>query len=298
MKVFFIAVFDNENKSTNNSQAKGFEKSGSIVARYSFREKLSFFNDSQDLLKKDLINELSNFNPDLVVFSKCFEIKKETIKLICEKYRTCYWYMDPLVNNDILIKSSYCNFTTIAWEKNLKDFLKYNKNTFIVQEGFDSETESPYEIDKEFDVSFIGTLHSNRINMLVNLNPPIVNIQNAYSNYHSIAVGKSKININISTDGAASDRVFKVLAAKGFLLTTDWIGRDKIFKDGKDLVIFKDKNDLQEKITFYLENEYIRNSISQTGYNTVQEFNRNEWAKKLIAIYKNIFEINSEGENK
>ena len=50
------------------------------------------------------------------------------------------------------------------------------------------------------------------------------------------------------------DRVYKVMAAGGFLLTNDWIGREEMFVDGEHLVIFNDPQDLAEKIKFYLAN--------------------------------------------
>ena len=114
MKIFFVAVFDSEGKSTNNSQAQGFEKAGHEVYRYSFRERAASIGDeNRDLEIRDVVVEQ---NPDLVVFSKCAEISEDTIKFICERYKTCYWYMDPLTSlrEDYLVKASYCSFAAFA----------------------------------------------------------------------------------------------------------------------------------------------------------------------------------------
>ena len=120
----------------------------------------------------------------------------------------------------------------------------------------------------------------------MNLEPNITNITGAYGTDHAKAVSMSRININVSTSGGASDRIFKVLAAGGFLLTSDWVGRDKLFEDGKHLVVFKDKNDLQEKISYYLSNENKRDEIAKNGNAQVQKYNRDEWAKQIVKIFQ------------
>ena len=102
------------------------------------------------------------------------------------------------------------------------------------------------------------------------------------------SVSASKININVSTSGGASDRVFKVLAAGGFLLSTDWVGREEMFSDGEHLVIYSDKKDLQEKITHYLNNKDERDRIALNGLNAVQKYSRDEWAKQIILISKGL----------
>ena len=295
MKIFFVAVFDSEGKSTNNSQAQGFEKAGHEVYRYSFRERAASIGDeNRDLEIRDVVVEQ---NPDLVVFSKCAEISEDTIKFICERYKTCYWYMDPLTSlrEDYLVKASYCSFAVTAVENTVPVFSEINRNTFLVYEGFDGSIDKPMETEKQFDVSFIGSLHSSRKEMLMNLNPNVTNISGAYGSDHALAVGASRININVSTSGGASDRVFKVLAAGGFLLTSDWIGREKLFEDGKHLVVFKDKSDLQEKINYYLSNKDEREKIAKDGNVQVQKYNRDEWAKQIVKIFQE--ELDNEAES-
>ena len=222
MKIFYVAVFDNDNISTNNSQARGFEAAGCDVYRYSFRDRGNALGDeNRDLELQDIVVDE---NPDLVVFSKCAEISEETIKFIADRFKTCYWYMDPAtsVREDYLKKASYCSFSAIAIENVVDTFKEYNENSFLVYEGFDHTVDKPVPVkEKKFDVSFIGSLHSERSEILANLEPNVTNIQGVYGENHAHAVSLSKINLNVSTAGGASDRVFKVLAAGGFLLTSD-----------------------------------------------------------------------------
>tara|TARA_Y100000592_G_C5470987_1_gene319502 strand:- start:1454 stop:2323 length:870 start_codon:yes stop_codon:yes gene_type:complete len=288
MKVFFVAVFDDENKSTNNSQARSFERLGHEVYRYSFRDRGTALGESNRDL--ELLDVVKSVNPDLVVFSKCAEISLQAITEICESYKTCYWYMDPLTSlrDDYLQKARQCSFAVSAVPNTVPKFEAINKNTFLVYEGFDSDIDSPFEMEKQLDVSFIGSLHSQRKEMLTNLDPNVANITGAFGTNHAKAVSASKININVSTSGGASDRVFKVLAAGGFLLSTDWVGREEMFSDGEHLVIYSDKKDLQEKITHYLNNKDERDRIALNGLNAVQKYSRDEWAKQIILISKGL----------
>ena len=293
MKVFFIGVFDNNNVSTNNSQAWGLAKLGHEVTGYSFRHRIAAIGLQNVCF--ELPEEISNVKPDLVLVSKCAELPADLIRSITEtgkrnNYKTCYWYMDPpsSVNDDILLKSSLCTYSTIAWKGNLEEFSEYNKNCHVVIEGFDSNTDKPHvNQEKKFDVSFIGSLHSNRQQLLSNLDPGVTIVQNAFAEAHAEAVGASRINLNVSTSGGASDRVFKVLAAGGFLMTNDFVGREDMFEDGEHLVIWKDKKDLQKKITWYLKNQEVMEEIAASGLKQVQQFNRIEWARQIVEYAEN-----------
>ena len=288
MKIFYVAVFDDENVSTNNSQARGFEASGHKVYRYSFRARALAIGDvNRDSELKDIV---IRENPDLVVFSKCEEISEETIKFIGERFTSCYWYMDPLtsVREDYVKKASHCKYAAIAIRNVLPSFMKFNKNSFLVYEGFDHTVDKPIDVKKQLDISFIGSLHSNRKEILKNIVPSVAHITNAYGVKHAHAVSATRINVNISTSGGASDRVFKVLAAGGFLLTTDWEGREEMFEDKKHLVIFSDKDDLQKKITYYLNNEDEMNIIANNGLLEVAKYNRDVWATKIVGLCKEL----------
>ena len=292
MKIFFVAVFDEEGKSTNNSQSRGFKAAGHEVYQYSFRDRARLIGDAnRDLEIRDVVTEQ---DPDLVVFSKCAELSVDTIKFICQRYKTCYWYMDPLTSlrEDYLVKAAECSYVVTAVLNTVEHFKKVNNNTFLVYEGFDHTIDRPSEVEKQFDVSFIGSLHSSRKEMLMNIQPGIAHITGAYGQDHARAVSASRINLNISTSGGASDRVFKVLAAGGFLLTTDWEGREKLFKDKEHLVVFSDKKDLQDKIQYYLANQDERKLIAQAGLKEVQNYNRDQWACEIIRIFEE--ELNHE----
>lgn len=79
---------------------------------------------------------------------------------------------------------------------------------------------------------------------------------------------RSKININIIRSFVESGlpmRVFDVLGCGGFLVTNDKDDLHRLFTDGKDLVIYRDTQDLMEICGYYLEHDEERRAIARQG---------------------------------
>jgi len=288
MKILFIGVFDTEGRSTNLSQLMAFKKIGHEVAGYNYRQKAALIgNENRD---KDLISVVKDRDFDLVVYSKCNVVSLETFKEINKLTKTCLWFMDPLVTYDqeMRDKTALVDYFCCDKENVLKEASRINKNSFHVCEGFDHIVDKPHDLDKCYDISFIGNAYGNRADILGKLNKPVKVISNAFGNKHSIEVSKSKINLNFCTANGASDRVYKILAAKGFLLTDDWTNREQNFIDGKHCVIFNDVEDLNKKIDYYLKNPKEAELIASNGYEVVQKFNRLNWARQIVELYGRI----------
>ncbi len=61
-------------------------------------------------------------------------------------------------------------------------------------------------------------------------------------------------------------RTFEVPACGGFLLTGDADNLRDYYRDGKEIVIYKDKNDMIEKCKYYLAHTEERQNIAKAGY--------------------------------
>lgn len=84
----------------------------------------------------------------------------------------------------------------------------------------------------------------------------------------------SKINLNLSrsfVEYGLPMRVFDVLSCGGFLVTNDKQDLHKLFTNGKDLVIFRDTQDLLEICNYYLQHEDERRAIAEQGLSTLAE---------------------------
>jgi len=84
----------------------------------------------------------------------------------------------------------------------------------------------------------------------------------------------SKINLNLSrsfVEYGLPMRIFDVLSCGGFLVTNDKNDLHKLFTNGKDLVIFRDTQDLLEICGYYLNHDDERMAIAEQGLSTLAE---------------------------
>jgi len=288
VKILFVGVFDAVGKSTNTSQLMAFKEIGCEVVGYNYRLKAHLIGNKRR--DEELIKILQDRHFDLVVFSKCNVLGSEVFRKATAKTKTCFWFMDAKCNYDQEMRDKTSLVTYGCFDKKnvLEEALKINKNSFYVCEGYDQAVDKRPDVEKEYDVTFIGSVYGNRIDYTKNSKYKINVVSDAYGPKHAMTVGKSKINLNFCTSDGASDRVYKIMAAGGFLMTDDWTGRDTDFIEGEDLIIFKDIDDLNEKIKYYLENSEERQAIATSGHQKVQRFNRVGWATKIVELSRGV----------
>lgn len=100
-------------------------------------------------------------------------------------------------------------------------------------------------------------------------------------------VAQSKVilgfNVNDHTWGYWSNRVGKVLTAGGFLLQRYVPGMELFLRDGVDY--FSTKNEMVEKVHYYLENESDRKRVAKRGFQIGRErFTSKERVKDLVIL--------------
>ena len=103
----------------------------------------------------------------------------------------------------------------------------------------------------------------------------------------------SKINLNITSrtiESGLSQRIWDVLGVGGFLLTNYQPELEEYFEIGKDLEVFHDLEELEEKVSYYLKHEEQRIRIAMNGYKKVRALhkysNRMEEVLKEVVGYK------------
>ena len=85
----------------------------------------------------------------------------------------------------------------------------------------------------------------------------------------------SKINLNISLRSIQAGiplRGFDILGAGGFLLTNYQSDFLNFFVPGEDFDYFESKNDLLDKIDYYLAHEEERAQIAENGFKKVAAY--------------------------
>lgn len=288
MKMLFVGVFDASKKSSNTSQLLSFKKLGIKVVGYNYRDKaMKIGLQARD---EHLASIVEKGDYDLVVYSKCNQVSYSTFERINKVTKTCLWFMDPMRTYDEEMRHKTCLVDYVCCDKEnvVREALKLNPRTFHVCEGFDEDVDRPFDITKKYDVGFIGNIYGDRAQQIRDVNKEVKIFNNVYGIDHAKAVSQTKINLNFCTDLGASDRVYKTMAAGGFLLTNDWTNREKYLTNGKDCVIFDSMEDLNKKIEYYLENPEERMKISKEGYKTIQQFNRLNWAKRIVELFHNV----------
>ena len=79
----------------------------------------------------------------------------------------------------------------------------------------------------------------------------------------------AKINLNISLRSIKSGiplRAFDIMGAGGFLLTNYQADFADCYEPGEDFVYFESKDDLLNKIEYYLTHEDERTAIARNGF--------------------------------
>jgi len=249
---------------------------GHEVIRFPYRDKTD----------TEMMIAATTEEPDVCLFSKCNRSNPAIVEEIKNKGITCIlWYMDPVHNIDEELKRR-AHRVDIVFTNILEtvEHLKINNgNVHFLQEGFDPEVDKP--IDSKFSeiysASFIGSIYGDRQEWIDAVDPVI--ITEAYGSNHAEAVAQTKINLNF-TSGGASDRVYKIWAAGGFLLTQPWPGMEADFTPGEDFDTFTSARDLKIKIDYYLRHEEERKEIASNGLVTVQKFSRDHWASEILRI--------------
>lgn len=201
-----------------------------------------------------------------------------------------FWSIDShcvLGNHVMMCKINKINIVLNAIESHMSAF-KFQK-TFYFPNAYPSDLIYPKkEIQKVYDIGFCGG-DGNRINWINFLS------NNTNFKRDNFVIGDSmvnalnsyKIHFNRNIDNDINYRTFETLGTKTFLLTNYTENLEKLFKIGKHLITYDSKEDLLNKINYYLNNEKERKKIEEEGYSHVIQFHTYDVrAKQFLEIIK------------
>jgi len=246
------------------------------------------------------VSVCESIKPDLILCSreegllepvKYIRKKYPKIKIVCwnvDKRKNIYQFGSKLLS---LFDSVHVLYTVALGDINA--YRKECPHTIVkhLQQGCDLSThkiEIPNKEDHkkyDCDVLFAGsisTVHIGRKNLIRFLmNKKDLNFKHfgstrgsrIYDSEHNKACLCAKICL--SNNGLAmlgvsmSFRVYKIMAAGGFLLEEYCPGIENWFKVGKEFDVYKNPQDCYNKIIYYLNNEEKRKTIAKEGYGIV-----------------------------
>ena len=196
-----------------------------------------------------------------------------------------------------------CTFITQPdWiEKYYKDGIKNAFYSFSIN----TNLFRPMNLEKIYDVTFIGKPLKPRINQLNFLIKNGINLKifgRGWGNYPEFEknylgaletedmikmINQSKINLSLLKNEYGKlhfkGRVLMFPSCKSFSLTEYFEKCLKYFKNNKEIIMFKDDNDLLEKIKYYLKHEKEREKIAENSHLKVAD------SHNVLKDFKNLF---------
>jgi spore maturation protein CgeB len=263
--------------------------------------------DSNHVNRK-LYNLVAKEKPDLVIITQGFLVLKETVNKIRNLgIPVILWVIDAPINfSNILDTGPYYDFIFCGGTEAIEIFEKLGyKNIEWLPFAYDSSMNFSYstlETGKKIiseEVVFVGSHYPNRERIFeslvdrghsmniwgsgwdkVSLNSPLkkyIHKTHTTSEEWMQIYDGSKIILVIhypSTNRIpvyqASPKIYEALACGGFVISDNQKDVRTLFKEGVHLAIFSNLDDLDNKISYYLDHEEIRQQIAAQGQLEVQ----------------------------
>lgn len=255
----------------------------------------------KNILNYKIIESCKNFNPDTIIMGHADSVKKETLDYLKNKNKNlkiCQWFLDPITkfgpdyvnNKNRLLKcEKFIDANFITTNPKSLDFNV--DNSYFIPNPVDAsfETLKNYEENPKNDLFFAmshgvhrGTLKKGKaddreklLNKLFNKNKKIKFDFYGYSNKQPIwgddfikVLSNSKMGLNLSRGKPikyySSDRLAQLMG-NGLLTFVDEKTCYSDFFTNKEIVTYKNYNDLIEKIYKYKKNDKERKLIAKNG---------------------------------
>ncbi len=260
--------------------------------------KYSLLNGKNNL-NRELLRLVKKEKPDYIFFNLVTsdEFYLDTflrIKTISPKTKLVNFMGD----DDTLFEtfSRYCSlFFDYFLISQLEFFKKYKqdkiKNIFPFPTLVNTSNFRDLSLKKTNDVVFVGMPKHNRYEDIKYLKDNGINIKlygrnwGKYPEFKDIYFGipshnnfikiinSSKINLGFTKDYYGKvgykTRMMEVPACNSFALTEFFEGYLNFFKEDKEMVFFRDKEDLLKKVRYYLQNDKEREEIAKRAYKKV-----------------------------
>ncbi len=235
-KILMVGVMDVPS-STNVFMAKGFEQLGYEVDPYNYRTR---FKELRTIFNmwKDFELFIKGKNYKLIVFCKTNQLNPQFLEVAKRAGPTWYWFMDPLTTARAVIAAEYAKYATYASATSsevLELFKEVNKNSFQMIEGYDPDTYFYEDLEKIYDITFIGNATPQRVDDIFSLwkkigytdihvfgsgwdamtgaKPPVFNEEERR------VINQSKIVLNLCHSNIFSDRIVKSLGCGAIVLS-------------------------------------------------------------------------------
>ena len=254
-------------------------------------------------LNDKLRNTCYNYKPDLIVLGHCDLINAQQLGQLRDDYpnvRIAQWFLDPLNNKGpdydrnkkrILDKSEFIDVNFLTTSPDVLKFLPTTTQNFFIPNPVDSSFETlnnfkkPCNVDVFFALShgvhrgilkegknddrnyFIDALIKKTANTKFDIYGR-ENKQPLWADSYLKAISNAKMGLNLSRGEPikyySSDRIAQIIG-NGLVTLIDEKTQYKDFFNDKEMVFYKNLNDLSDKIIRIANDEKLRISIAKAG---------------------------------
>jgi hypothetical protein len=196
-----------------------------------------------------------------------------------------FWSIDSHYDGLVNQHSYLCQILNIDIHLNSSEqYIKYFRTpkSYWFPNAYPDELIYPMEIEKTVNIGFCGN------------DRPEIHYLDKFGIKKDLfvlgedmvrAINSYKIHFNKNIRDDINYRTFETCGCKTFLLTNYTPNLEKLFEIDKEVVIYNNLNEIDEKVKYYLENDSERNKIAEAGYLRVKnEHTYYHRAKKLIEI--------------
>ena len=309
-------LFYSTGKKINN----GLVKNGHNVINISDRDltnqsKNIFDISGRKVLFKEIIKNIENFKPDLIIFGHVDRLDEENFYKIKEKYssiRLAQWFIDPLnfkgpdyIKNKqrFFLKYQFCDANFITTATDVLNFVDETK-TFFIPNPIDPSIDvyKNYLDDKKIDI-FLAISHGQHRGILkrdfIDDRVYFINKLTKKASYNIFGyknnpvwgqnffyeLNKCSMGINLSRGDPikyySSDRISSLLG-NGLLTFIHEDYRYSDFFKKNTIITFKNIKDLNNKILFYKKNRKLLKERAKNSYLRAHKIFNNQLVADFI----------------
>lgn len=275
----------------------------------SFDPQEEIYKYGKDVMNRKFLETIKREQPDYIFLWLIYdEFYIETllrIREVCPKAKIINYCGDDdaMFDNYSIYLSLIIDYFFVTH----KEYIPGYKNKAFLSCATNTDQFKPLTVEKKYDVTFIGTPKKDRkefVEYLMNKGVKIKIFGAGWQDYpqfskiyggflnpeeYTKVINQSRINICFTKNYAGVTHViqkfFETAACKVFMLTEHSPRYAELFRDKKELVMFKTKEELLEKINYYLKNEKEREKIATKAYERImKDFSKDTEFKKLFKM--------------
>ena len=284
----------------------GFEVYTWLKPLVKFGEVFTFFYDiesqyfGQDGMMKRLVSFIDKIQPTYIFHPAYKEhISVDCWKEISKRFATIVWFSDDNWRFESYSRR-YCYGFRFAVTTYPEIYEKYKamgyNNILLSQWAANTDYFQDYSLPRDIDVSFCGQKYGDRFELLKESGVQCFGNGwlNGMLDFPEMAkvLNRSKISINFSkgADGKLQMKLrpFEIAASNTLVLSEKTDELDKYYKIGEEVIVFENKEDLKQKIDYFLKHEEERKQIARAAYE--RTLRDHTWNNRFEEIFEAVNE--------